>query len=394
MYKREIYNLVQFPEIRTAEDWYLKKKLNRNYHSYIEEYKTTNIAYHYNYPNEDGLYITKKNSKGADALKYLEDQSIVNTYNEPIDIVVTYLDSSVKEWQEQYSYWRSTEIAKGLQRADNIQAFGPERFRNWDDAFKYWFRGIEKNMPWLRYIHLVVMDEKHIPDWLNTKHPKLKIHYHSEIIPKEYLPTFNAIQITNYVSNIENLSDNFLFSDDDWYAINKINKEQFYNDGNYLVNNSKPKKSRYQLNDIWNYTLNNCLDWYDKLCGKDQTYYSNPHLFHLVNKDIAKQILKETEETYNSRFRSDKNILVNWLAYIRAINVGKFKPVDDFYKNAKFSNISEKTKFNDFKQYSIVCFNDSEHMKDFTITKNNLLTFFREVFPEKSDFEKGDLNVT
>ena len=394
MYKREIYNLVQFPEIRTAEDWYLKKKLNRNYHSYIEEYKTTNIAYHYNYPNEDGLYITKKNSKGADALKYLEDQSIVNTYNEPIDIVVTYLDSSVKEWQEQYSYWRSTEIAKGLQRADNIQAFGPERFRNWDDAFKYWFRGIEKNMPWLRYIHLVVMDEKHIPDWLNTKHPKLKIHYHSEIIPKEYLPTFNAIQITNYVSNIENLSDNFLFSDDDWYAINKINKEQFYNDGNYLVNNSKPKKSRYQLNDIWNYTLNNCLDWYDKLFGKDQTYYSNPHLFHLVNKDIAKQILKETEETYNSRFRSDKNILVNWLAYIRAINVGKFKPVDDFYKNAKFSNISEKTKFNDFKQYSIVCFNDSEHMKDFTITKNNLLTFFREVFPEKSDFEKGDLNVT
>ena len=104
------------------------------------------------------------------------------------------------------------------------------RFRNDFDFLKYWFRGVEKFAPWVNRIFFVTAG--HLPDWLNPDHPKLKIIHHSDFIPKEFLPTFNSHTIENNLHRIAELSENFVYFNDDFYLLRKTRSEDFFKDGN------------------------------------------------------------------------------------------------------------------------------------------------------------------
>ena len=123
-----------------------------------------------------------------------------------IDLVITYLDDN-DSWREKYNYWKQYEIENGIIEASSKQAFGKERTRNWN-FLKYWFRSIEKNLPWINKLFFIVQDKDHIPDWLNTDYEKLRVVYHDEYIPKELLPTFNSLTIVMYINLIKDLSNN------------------------------------------------------------------------------------------------------------------------------------------------------------------------------------------
>ena len=120
-----------------------------------------------------------------------------------IDIVVTYLNDKDETWREQFTYWKNRETSSGKADINNRQAFGEERLRDWG-TFKYWFRGIEKNCPWVNKVFLIVQNENHIPKWLNRDNPKLRIVFHDEFIPNEILPVFNVVPILMYLSKKSN----------------------------------------------------------------------------------------------------------------------------------------------------------------------------------------------
>ena len=80
-----------------------------------------------------------------------------------IDIVIPYVDSTDPEWQTRY-----------CQAAGNNNAQDNCRFRNWKNL-QYLFRGIEKNMPWIHRVFLVVQSESQVPGWLNRQDDKLQI---------------------------------------------------------------------------------------------------------------------------------------------------------------------------------------------------------------------------
>lgn len=105
------------------------------------------------------------------------------------------------------------------------------RFRNDFDFLKYWFRGVEKFAPWVNRIFFVTAG--HLPDWLNPDHPKLKIIHHSDFIPKEFLPTFNSHTIENNLHRIKELSENFVYFNDDFYLLRKTRPEDFFKEGQY-----------------------------------------------------------------------------------------------------------------------------------------------------------------
>ena len=79
-----------------------------------------------------------------------------------LDFVITWVDGSDPAWLDEKSHFASGS------EADNRK----ERYRDWDHL-KYWFRGIEKNAPWVHNIYFVTWG--HLPAWLNTAHPKLHI---------------------------------------------------------------------------------------------------------------------------------------------------------------------------------------------------------------------------
>lgn len=132
-----------------------------------------------------------------------------------IDFVIMWVDGNDKEWQKEKSKYEVNKNADG----------SIYRYRDWD-LLQYWFRGIEKFAPWVRKIHFVTWG--HIPEWLNTKNPKLNIVKHEDFIPEKYLPTFSSHTIENNLHKIEGLSDNFVLLNDDVYIIKKVKPSDFF----------------------------------------------------------------------------------------------------------------------------------------------------------------------
>jgi hypothetical protein len=66
------------------------------------------------------------------------------------------------------------------------------------------------------------------PDWLNSEHPKLSQVKHEDYIPKKYLPTFSANPIELNLHRIPELSEQFIFFNDDMFITNQLEEHMFF----------------------------------------------------------------------------------------------------------------------------------------------------------------------
>lgn len=132
-----------------------------------------------------------------------------------IDFVLLWVDGSDPVWlAEKAKYTPASNTDSTIYR-----------YRDWD-LLEYWFRGVEKFAPWVNNIFFITYG--HLPSWLNTNHPKLKIINHKDYIPKKYLPTFNANTIENNLHRIKDLSSKFVLFNDDMYLIKKTLPTDFF----------------------------------------------------------------------------------------------------------------------------------------------------------------------
>ena len=136
--------------------------------------------------------------------------------DQKIDFVIAWVDGNDPEWRREKSD-RISGIS-GFDRVDDRE----ERYRDWDNLH-YWFRGVEKFAPWVRKIHLVTWG--HIPHWLNIEHPKLNIVRHEEFISEKFCPTFNSHTIEWNLHRIPDLSENFVYFNDDIFLLKSIAAE-------------------------------------------------------------------------------------------------------------------------------------------------------------------------
>lgn len=218
-----------------------------------------------------------------------------------IDIVIPYVDSSDVEWQKlftQYNPNKNTEI-------EGVNA--RNRFRGQGDFFRFWFRCVSKNLPYIRKIHLIVQSETQVPKWLNRD--LVHIVYHKDIIPEKYLPTFNSTCIEMFLWKIEDLSEKFLYANDDFYATNYVSPEYFFRDsrvGRQPTFRYTEDNSMYGSHCMNSYCLPNGLDRTKKLpyyirfrhCIRP---YLKSNMIECYNK-YEKEILESL-----SQFRDKKN---------------------------------------------------------------------------------------
>ena len=210
----------------------------------------------------------------------------------PIDIVVTYLDDTDKTWQEEYNKYKKLEVEKGIIEETNAQAFGEERIRNWDNM-KYWMRGIETNCKWVNKIYFVVQKESQVPEWLNTDNPKIQVIYHDQFIPKELLPTFNAMIIETFIPLIDGLLENYIYFDDDIFVLNPIKSTMFFRDGLPVHKDTTFwGKGNYATHvGAWGNNLDNSYN-IEKKYGKEDIMYAPYHLPNPQLKSVNRKILK------------------------------------------------------------------------------------------------------
>lgn len=139
----------------------------------------------------------------------------------PIDFVVTWVDGSDPAWRAKKSKYDSTFTTS----ENNMNS--DKAYREWG-TFKYWFRGVEKFAPWVNKVYLVTDNQK--PDWLNINSDKLVLIDHKDIINNDFLPVFSANPIESNIHRISDLSEHFVFFNDDMYLTAQVEPTDFFSE--------------------------------------------------------------------------------------------------------------------------------------------------------------------
>lgn len=289
-----------------------------------------------------------------------------------IDLVVPYVDSEDKSWQKEFLKHNPKKITEGVNAAN--------RFRGQGDFFKYFFRCIDANLPWIRKIHLLVMSESQVPTWLNTD--KVHIVLHKDFIPQKFLPTFNSCTIEMFLWNIPDLAENFIYVNDDIYFMTHLYPDNFFEDNKCKFNITKRR-----LSSMFGHHCRNC---FETLYGPKEGSYLT--LGHGPQPMIRSKIRgcytlnKEKIDNSISNFRSTKNMN----AYLYSLYLDKqgqrvSTPVESEYVS---SSAIKKQNMSDILNSNVLCLNDDDPEFDIYSDKT-LRQTFETLFPHKSSYEIG-----
>jgi hypothetical protein len=126
----------------------------------------------------------------------------------PIDAVYTWVDGADPTHTAKRACYLSPDASM-----QTGQAWGATLFRD-SQELRYSLRSLAAYAPWIRRIHLVTDGQR--PAWLRA-HPNLTIVDHAEIIPQQYLPTFNSHVIEAYLHRIPDLAEHYIYFNDDFF---------------------------------------------------------------------------------------------------------------------------------------------------------------------------------
>lgn len=338
-----------------------------------------------------------------------------------IDFVITWVDGNDPEWRKE----------KDKYSVNRLSDANKLRYRDWDNL-KYWFRGVETFAPWVNKIFFVTWG--HYPDWLNIDNPKLNIVKHEDFIPNEYLPTFSSIAIDMNFHRISELSEYFVYFNDDMFLTLPTKPSDFFVDGlpcdaaveNALyfgadLNQSKaeinmgklflaPALDMLVINKHFNkkeVMRNNRTKWMSYKYGLAvlRTLLLQPwrHFTGFMSYHLPYSYLKSTyeevwrlehgilDESCKAKFRTVVGIN-HWVFSYWQLAKGSFYP-----RNPKvgklFGLYNEQNRNKEaieavkYQKYKMVCLNDEVTDSNFEHVRDALNQEFERILPKKSSFE-------
>lgn len=339
----------------------------------------------------------------------------MKTYeNDPIDIVIPWVDPKDPGWQQSRIEWSAREGRTSV--ADDSE----NRYRDWN-TLKYLFRSIDQYAPWVRTVHFVTCG--HLPCWMNADAPGLHIVKHSDYMAPEYLPTFSSHAIELNMNRIDGLAERFIYFNDDIVILQETRPSDFFLKGlprDYAILNPAISSHRYSvmdtaitdieiINDHFKKNkviVRNLFKWFNIRYGinnlKTLLLMPWPRFSHMYGRHLCNSFLKSTfeeiwEKEYEAlhstsmhkfRTRRDAN---QWLMREWQIAQGKFEPISPNFgryytlqdDNSALLEAIQKRK------YRIICANDNwdGDINDFQGEKKRLCDALEKVFPNRSTFE-------
>lgn len=293
-----------------------------------------------------------------------------------MDIVITYVDGLDTVWQKEYQQYTNQPVLE-------------KRFRDWG-TLRYLFRGIEVNMPFIRKVHLVVSHESQVPEWVNRD--KVHIVLHSDIIPKEYLPTFNCNPIEMHLHCIEGLDEEYLYFNDDMFPMLPCKPEDFFRNGRGVIGISR----HWFASNMYKHICRNSDRLARKALGLPKTcrflrpqHICSPMLkseceilYAIARQEISKSLTPiRTKEDLNQYLFLDYMFLKGKLINKRqskkhfSVGVASAKQLKGFITNPT---------------HKLVCINDVQLTEDRYIElRKSIHAAFEERFPKKSKYENS-----
>ena len=293
-----------------------------------------------------------------------------------MDIVITYVNGLDPEWQQEYAKHTNTPIVE-------------KRFRDWG-TLKYLFRGIARNMPFIRKVHLVVSQPSQVPEWLNCD--EVDVVLHKDIIPAHLLPTFNCNPIEMHLHNIADLDEEYLYFNDDIFPLKPCQPTDFFRDGRGVLGMSHHLFAFDMFKQI---CRNSDSVAREALCLKPSRLFLRP-------QHVCTPMLKsEVQEVYSAM---KDRILQSMTTTRSAKNLNQYLYLDYMYLKGKIINerLSKKhfsvgvvsakklRQFIESPTHKLTCVNDVQLSEErYTELRQALIDAFERKLPNRSKYEKA-----
>ncbi len=297
-----------------------------------------------------------------------------------IDFVVTYVDSQDPEWRIGYN--------KMCERKGVLKILSANRYREWN-TLKFIFRGVDKCMPWIRNVYLVVQRQSQIPSWVNTDN--VKVVFHSDIIPERYLPIYNSTGIELFLYKIPGLAEKFLYANDDMIPLSDLSPSDFYD------KEDNPKlccvKREFNKNSSqYMHHLHNGLSLVCEILGEkipENYIITTGHSIAPMLKSTWELLWREKSSNLSmsiSPFRTHDNINQD-VAQFMQILTNKYTTSIRNTKYMEMKDIESVCKNIEESNSQILCINDQDSIS-YEYAKKQITTSFMRRFPSKSKYEK------
>lgn len=291
-----------------------------------------------------------------------------------MDIVITYVNGLDPLWQKDYEAHTSIPVLT-------------KRFRDWG-TLRYLMRGIEVNMPFIRKVHLVVARDSQVPKWVNRD--VVNVVLHEDIIPAEFLPTFNCNPIEMHLHRIKDLDEEYMYFNDDVFPMLPCKPTDLFVDGKGVLG-----MSRHLLS----------LDMFKKICRNSDVVArkalgKRPQITFLRPQHVCTPMLRsECCELYES---VEQDIRSSISKTRTANNISQYLFLDYMYLKGKLINrrlskrhfslgitsVEKLHKFITNPDRMFTCINDVQLSEErYEELRRVLIESFDTRFPNKSKFE-------
>lgn len=344
----------------------------------------------------------------------------------PIDLVYTWVNSSDPDWIKSY-----TKERKKLNLRISNKSFISRYY--YFEELRYSLRTVEKfALPMINKIYIVTANQ--IPSWFNQDIDIIKFVPHSDIFPpycsymkykemlktqkqdekhqEKCLPTFSSNAIEFSLVNIPNLSEHFIYINDDMYFGRKVEWSDFYTiDGKpkFISDDKEWKHARselkmYQMKYIDDeqggkqfsaMVLNTIVTFMNQFKLKNAMNACYSHIPFPMTKSLIYEIIdtftEDIDDTIQSRFRRANDLQLSNLMIQYGLYKNKGVKVKSNGKLNRFFVTDTEFGFYRLAPYArkvpkLFCINaDSDAYQD------KIRGFLENVAGEMSIFEKENL---
>lgn len=295
-----------------------------------------------------------------------------------MDAVILYVNGADPMWQKDY-------------RDVTREPMEASRFRDWG-TLPFLFRGIAKYLPFIEKIHLVVSRESQVPGWIDRE--KVNIVLHKDIIPEQYLPTFNSCVIETHIPYIKDLAEEFIYFNDDMFPINPCEPEMFFRNGR-PQEAFREKSIIYSMGKTYHRQCFNSTRWAQEALGIEpgSNFLMPYHWPHPMLKSYCLEILQIQADKYRkqvSALRTKEN--VNQYLFLDYMYLGGVS--DNVEQSRAYiepsKGIKKVIETISGSEAKVLCFNDNGIQDwDYPIFRKEVCRAFRKKLPEPCKYEKG-----
>ena len=317
-----------------------------------------------------------------------------------IDIVYMWVDGSDPVWLA-----KKNAFEQGVASTAG-EALDEARFVD-NDELKYSLRSIERYAPWIRHIYIVT--DGQVPAWIDLTNPRISIIDHTEIIPREALPTFSSPAIEWCVDNIPGLSEHFLLANDDTFIGREVSPDFFFNaKGEPIIRLKKWTSSKRHIS-LYLKTVDRAQKLILQTFGAHIPYIPHHNIDAYRKSDIRKckeLFAEDVARTVNNHFRSEddlQRVVVQY--YLLATKEGELRLMGRYNRSVSLMDKLKSTLRSRYsydsrriaitvgdiravlKKYNptLYCLNDGEDADE--ECRQRVRTFLEQEFPLKSSFE-------